>query len=152
LKYLRHFRHCSLPSEIGFRGVSQKGHTSSLARFLAPSKSSKVDLEPKPLARESDCRLLYSAKITTARIPIDIPAVVSGQIDAQTFDTYACMNGLWVYSRYNQTASNRLATDCMTNNAPYLEPSTAGSLVDLMFACLRITDYDTQGYFASSEK
>jgi len=54
LKYLRHFRHCSLPSEIGLRGVSQKGHTSSLAKLLGPSRSSNLDLEPSRAVRGSE--------------------------------------------------------------------------------------------------
>ena len=54
LKYLRHFRHCSLPSEIGLRGVSQKGHTSSLAKLLGPSRSSNLVLEPRRAVRDSE--------------------------------------------------------------------------------------------------
>jgi len=89
--------------------------------------------------------------MTTATIATEIPIVISGQIAAQTFDTYVCMKGLWVYSRYSQTASSRLAADCTTNKGPYLEPSNAGSLVDLIFDCPRI-EYDIQGHSPSSEK
>ena len=62
------------------------------------------------------------------------------------------MKGLWVYSRYNQRANSRLAADCITNKGPYLEPSSAGSLVDLILAFPHIMEYDIQEHSASSEK
>jgi hypothetical protein len=71
--------------------------------------------------------------MTIATIAIDTLIVTSGQIDAHTFETYVCMKGLWVYSRYSQAASSRLAADWTTNNGVYLEPSTEGSLVDRIF-------------------
>lgn len=110
LKYLRHFRHCSLPSVRGLSGVSQKGHASILAKLRAPSRFSNIAFEPRLPESELD-RLIRYPKITTAKITTDMLAIISGQIDAQTFDTYSCMNGLWVYSRYSHTASSRFATD-----------------------------------------
>lgn len=37
--------------------------------------------------------------------------VVSGHIEAQVFDTYSRMNGLWTYSMYSQKASAAIARD-----------------------------------------
>src|SRR6266852_4048972 len=71
--------------------------------------------------------------MTTATIATNTLIVTSGQIVAHKFETYVCMKGLWVYSRYSQTASSRLAAVWTTNNGAYLEPSTEGSLVDLIF-------------------
>src|SRR3989454_12693238 len=87
LKYLRHFRHCSLPSEIGLRGVSQKGHTSSLAKLPGSSRSSNLDFEPSRTAKDSECLLPYKAKMATKTVAADMPIVISGQMVAQTFDT-----------------------------------------------------------------
>ena len=56
LKYRRHFLHCSRPSEIGLRGVLQKGHMSSRARLLDPSMSSNIGLELRRPVRDSLCR------------------------------------------------------------------------------------------------
>jgi hypothetical protein len=105
---------------------------SSLAKLLAPSRPSIIGLEPRLPTKEFDSLVLWNAKTITATIAADVPPAISGQTDAQTFDTYACMNGLWVYSRYSQTASSRLAADCMTNKGPCLERITAEALFDFI--------------------
>jgi hypothetical protein len=94
LKYRLHFLHCSLSSEIGLRGVAQKGHMSSLAKLLGSSTSSSLDFEPSRAGKDSECLLPYKANATTATIATDTPIVISGQMLAQTFDTYVCMKGL----------------------------------------------------------
>ncbi|HYU87288.1 MAG TPA: hypothetical protein VEL52_01140 [Candidatus Bathyarchaeia archaeon] len=94
MKYRLHFLHCSLPSEIARSGVAQNGHMSSLDKLLGSSRSSNLDFEPSRVGKDSECLLLYKAKMMAATVAADMPIVISGQTLAQTFDTYACMKGL----------------------------------------------------------
>src|SRR5215831_11380395 len=97
LKYRRQLRHCSLPSEIVFRGRLQKGHSLIVSR-LSSAQVREIETGRDSPRIPANRPRLYTTNTPVAPTPIPITTAMTGQTEDQAFDRYACMNGLWRYS------------------------------------------------------